>query len=124
MWQDPGGVWTAVVDTDLQGKGGFLRLTASPFPELSVEGEFSHNLPALRGLPEHSRVRVTSRTGKQRYDTEALVQMDECSARASGAVTTHPGLQGALVYHNNCTVIQVNNHSLNHFIYLSWKIVV
>lgn len=107
VWQEPEGSWTAMVDTDLKGKRGFLRLNATPWPELSMEGEFSHNLPALRGLPEHSRVRVTSRTGKQRYDTEALVQMDKCAVRASGAVISQPGLQGSLVYHNNCTVIQV-----------------
>lgn len=95
------------MDTDLEGKRGLLRLNAMPWPELNVEGEFSHNLPALGGLPERSRVRITSSTGKQRYDTEALVQLDECAVRASGAVILQPGLEGSLVYHSNCTVIQV-----------------
>ncbi|XP_037642433.1 uncharacterized protein LOC119498040 [Sebastes umbrosus] len=106
VWQDPRGIWTATVDTELEGKRGSLRLNARAWPELSVEGELSHNLPSLRGLPEHGRLRVTCRTGKQRYDTEALIQVGECAVGASGAVTSQPGLQGSLVYHNNCTVIQ------------------
>ncbi|XP_070774929.1 uncharacterized protein [Enoplosus armatus] len=106
VWQDPQGIWTATVDTDLEGKRGFLRLIARAWPELSVEGELSHNLPALKGVPQHSRLRVTGRAGKQRYDTEALIQMEECVVRASGVVVSQPGLQGSLVYHNNCTVIR------------------
>lgn len=107
VWQEAQGILAAMVDTDLGGKRGFLTLNARPWPELSLEGELSHNLPALRSLPERSRLRVTSRAGKQRYDTEALIQMGECAVRASGAVMSHPGLQGSLVYYNNCTVIQV-----------------
>ncbi|XP_068995564.1 uncharacterized protein [Embiotoca jacksoni] len=106
VWQDPRGMWTASLDTDLKGRRGFLRLTARAWPELSVEGEFIHNLPALRDLPKSSRLRVTGRSTNQRYDAEALLQMEECAVRASGAVMSPPGLQGSLVYHNNCTVIQ------------------
>ncbi|XP_029309262.1 uncharacterized protein LOC115022426 [Cottoperca gobio] len=106
VWQDPQGILTATVDTELEGKRGFLRLNARAWPELSVEGELSHNLPALKGLLQHSRLRVTCRAGKQRYDSEALLQMEECTVRASGAVMSQPGLQGALLYHNNCTMIQ------------------
>lgn len=95
------------MDTDLEGERGLLRLSVMPWPELNVEGEFSHNLHALRGLHERSRLRITSRKEKQGYDTEALVQLDECAVRASGAVILQPGLEGSLVYHNNCTVIQV-----------------
>lgn len=96
-----------MVDTDVEGRRGLLRLNAAPWPELNVESEFSHNLPALRGFPERSTLRVTSRTGKHRYDTETLIQLDECVVRASGAVILQPGLEGSLVYHNNCTVIRV-----------------
>ncbi|XP_026169161.1 uncharacterized protein LOC113134139 [Mastacembelus armatus] len=103
--QDPAGVWTAVMDTNLERKRGFVRLSAKAWPDASVESEFSHNIPDFRGLPEHSRVRVTSRTGQQ-YNAEALVQMDECAVRATGAVMLQPGLQGSLVYHSNCSVIQ------------------
>ncbi|KAK2822136.1 hypothetical protein Q5P01_022201 [Channa striata] len=106
VWLDPEGVWTATADTYLDGKRGILRLLAKPWPELSLEGEFSHNVPEFRALPERSIVRVTSSTGKQRYDTEALVQMDDCAVRASGAMVSQSGLQGSLVYHNNCTGIQ------------------
>ncbi|XP_044075986.1 uncharacterized protein LOC122887130 [Siniperca chuatsi] len=106
VWQDPQGIWTAIVNTDLEGKRSFLRLNARAWPELSVEGELSHNLAALTNLPQHSRLRVTSRAGKQRYDTEALIQMEECTVRARGVVISQAGLQGSLVYHNNCTVIQ------------------
>eukprot|EP00064_Thunnus_orientalis_P014659 superscaffoldBa00002579_g14706 len=104
--QEAQGIWAAMVDTSLGGKRGFLRLNARAWPELSLDGELNHNLPALRSLPERSRLRVTSRAGKQRYDTEALIQMGECAVRAIGAVMSHPGLQGSLVYFNNCTVIQ------------------
>lgn len=108
VWSNPQGIWTATVDAELDGQRGFLRLNARPWPELSVEGELSHNLPALKDLPEHSRLRVTCRVGKQRYDTEAVIQMEECTVGASGVVMSQPGLRGSLVYHNNCTVIQVN----------------
>lgn len=107
VWQEAQGTWATMLNTNLGGKGVFLRLNASAWPELSLEGELNHSLPALRSLPERSRLRVTSKVGKQRYDTEALIQMGECGVRASGAVKSHPGLQGSLVYHNNCTVIQV-----------------
>lgn len=97
----------ATVDTDLEGRRAFLRLNARAVPDLSVEGELSHNLPALKNVPQHSRLRVTSRARKQRYDTEALIQMEECAVEARGAVMSQTGLQGSLVYHNNCTVVQV-----------------
>ncbi|XP_059200431.1 uncharacterized protein LOC131980237 [Centropristis striata] len=106
VWQDPQGTWTATVDTDLEGKRGFLRLNARGWPELSVEGELSHNLPALKDLPQRSTLRVVCRAGKQRYDTEAIIQMEECAVGARGAVMSQPGLQGLLVYHNNCSMIQ------------------
>ncbi|TNN69892.1 hypothetical protein EYF80_019960 [Liparis tanakae] len=106
VWEDPHGNWTATVDTALEGKRGFLRLNARAWPELSVEGELRHNLPALQDLPEHSRLKVTCRLGKHRYDSEVLLQMEECVAAASGTLMSQLGLQGALVYHNNCTSIQ------------------
>ncbi|XP_039672137.1 uncharacterized protein LOC120568593 [Perca fluviatilis] len=83
--QDLPGIWTATVDTHVEGKRGFLRLNARSWPEMSVEGELSHNLPALKGLPEHSRLRVTCRAGKTRYDTEALIQMEECAVELGSA---------------------------------------
>ncbi|TKS80112.1 putative uncharacterized protein LOC400499 [Collichthys lucidus] len=107
VWKDPQDTWTATMDTDLEGKKGFLRLSARAWPELCVDGELVHNLPALKNVPQHSRLRVTSKAGKQRYDTEALVQMEQCTVRASAVVMSQRGLQGSLVYHNNCTVIQV-----------------
>nr|XP_020442398.1 uncharacterized protein LOC109951951 [Monopterus albus] len=125
VWQDPEGLWTAMVDTDLQGKRTLLKLNAKAWPELSVEGELSHNLPALRGLPEHIRARVTSRMGKQQYDTEALLQLDQCVVRATGAVMSQSGLQGSLLYHNNCSGIQDKNEAsltLNHTVPLLKKL--
>ncbi|XP_035489892.2 uncharacterized protein LOC118310747 isoform X2 [Scophthalmus maximus] len=106
VWRDPEGVWTATVDTDLEGKRGFLRLNARPWPELSVEGDLCHNLPALGGLPERSRLRAACRAAAQQYDAEGLIQVDECAVGASGAVMSQSGLQGSVVYHNNCTLIQ------------------
>lgn len=95
------------MDTDLEGKRGFLRLNARPWPELSVEGDLCHNLPALGGLPERSRLRAACRAAAQQYDAEGLIQVDECAVGASGAVMSQSGLQGSVVYHNNCTLIQV-----------------
>ncbi|KAK1879652.1 hypothetical protein KUDE01_027769, partial [Dissostichus eleginoides] len=106
VWQDPLGVWTVTVDTNQEDKRGFLRLNARAWPELSVEGELRHDLPALRGLPQHGRLRVSCRAGEQRYDGEALLQLEQCTVGASGAVMSQTGLQGALLYHNNCTLIQ------------------
>lgn len=59
---------------------------------------------------EGQRVKVTARAGKQRYDTEALVQMEGCTVRGTGVVESQRGLRGSLAYHNNCSVLQVNNH--------------
>lgn len=95
------------MDTELEGKRGFLRLQARAWPELSLEGELSHNLPALKNLLRHSRLRVTIVAGKRRFDTEALVQTEECAVGASGVVESQRGLQGSLLYHNNCSLIQV-----------------
>ncbi|XP_045907286.1 uncharacterized protein LOC123972095 isoform X3 [Micropterus dolomieu] len=106
VWWDPQGIWTATVDVSLEGNRGFLWLNARAWPDLNVEGDLTHNLPAFKNVPQHSRLRVTGRAGKHQYDTEALVQMEECTVRASGVVMSQPGLQGTLVYHNNCTVIQ------------------
>ncbi|XP_030607399.1 uncharacterized protein LOC115795563 [Archocentrus centrarchus] len=108
VWQDPHGIWTLMLDTDMEGKRGFLRLNAKAWPELSVDGELNHDLPALRDLPKKTRVRLTSTSGKLRFDAEVLVQVEECAVLASGAVMSQPGLQGSLLYHNNCTMIQVH----------------
>lgn len=108
VWKDPPGLWTATVDADLKGRRGFLRLNARAWPELGLEAELIHDLPALKNVPQHGRLRVTSRAGKQRYDTEAVVQMEGCAVRASGVVESQRGLQGSLVYRNNCSVIQVD----------------
>ncbi|XP_047445376.1 uncharacterized protein LOC125010660 [Mugil cephalus] len=106
VWQNPQGIWTASLDADLEGKKGYLRLNATTWPELSVDAELSHDLPALKGLPKNSRLKVTRRSAKLDITAEALFQMEECSVGASGAVMSQRGLQGSLVYHNNCTVIQ------------------
>ncbi|KAM8851209.1 uncharacterized protein AB9W97_022010 isoform 3-T3 [Spinachia spinachia] len=104
VWLDPLGVWTATLDTNLGAKMAFLRLNASARPELSVEGELIHNL--LHHVPEHSTLKVTCRGGNHRYETEVVIRMGECTVGASAALMSQPDLQGSLVYHNNCTVIQ------------------
>ncbi|XP_029929860.1 uncharacterized protein LOC115374855 [Myripristis murdjan] len=106
VWQDTQGIWTVMVDAGLEGKRGSLRMNASTRPDLRLEGELSHNLPGFRGLPEHGRLLVSGRAGTHGYDADALVQMEECAATARGAVMSQPSLQGLLVYHNNCTVVQ------------------
>lgn len=100
-------MWTATVDADLEGTRVLLKVRARSWPELSLEGELTHNLPAVIVVPQRSRVRVTSRAGQQRYDSEALLQLDGCSVRASAAADSQKGLQGSLVYHNNCSLLQV-----------------
>ncbi|TNM97950.1 hypothetical protein fugu_014196 [Takifugu bimaculatus] len=105
-------LWTQVepgrtsIDSDLEGKKVLLRLHAQARPELSLECELSHSLPTLQILPQHSRVKLTARTGNQRYETEALVQMEGCTVRGRGLVESQRGLRGSLVYRNNCSVIQ------------------
>ncbi|XP_056913419.1 uncharacterized protein LOC130539234 isoform X1 [Takifugu flavidus] len=103
---DPGGAWRTSIDSDLEGKKVLLRLHAQARPELSLECELSHSLPTLQILPQHSRVKLTARTGNQRYETEALVQMEGCTVRGRGLVESQRGLRGSLVYRNNCSVIQ------------------
>ncbi|XP_034558150.1 uncharacterized protein LOC117826305 [Notolabrus celidotus] len=106
VWQDPQRTWTATVDADMEGKRGFLRLNARGWQDLSVEGELSHNPPAARNVPQLSKLRVSCRVGKQGYDSEAFIQMDECAVGVSGGVMSQAGLQGSLLYYNNCTVIK------------------
>ncbi|XP_077415011.1 uncharacterized protein LOC144044458 isoform X2 [Vanacampus margaritifer] len=105
-WRESEGKWAAVVDANLDGKSNFLQLVAQAWPELSVQGELRHKLPLLGIFPEHSKVMVTGKLGKQQYATEALLLFDECAVRARGFVMSHSGLQGSLVYHNNCSLIQ------------------
>nr|XP_061789894.1 uncharacterized protein LOC133579338 isoform X1 [Nerophis lumbriciformis] len=95
-----------MLDAGLEDRRTFLRLDAQGWPELSLEGELRHNLPALRHIPEHSRVILTSKVGEQQHDTEALVLLNGCAMRARGTVMSHSGLQGALEYHSNCSMAQ------------------
>ncbi|KAM9323084.1 uncharacterized protein KZ484_021175 [Pholidichthys leucotaenia] len=95
-----------MLDTELEGQRSILKLNATAWPQLRLEGELHHDHPALRGLPNSSRIKLTSRTEKQRFDAEALIQMDECTVGASGAVMSQSGMQGSVVYHNNCTMIK------------------
>lgn len=111
---DPGGAWTTTIDSDLEGKKVLLRLHAQARPELNLECELSHSLPTLQILPQHSRVKVTARSGNQRYETEALVQMEGCAVRGRGLVESQRGLRGSLVYRNNCSVIQVKQKTRSH----------
>ncbi|XP_061551184.1 uncharacterized protein LOC133412122 isoform X1 [Phycodurus eques] len=106
VWQESEGTWAAVVDANLDGKRSFLQLVAQSWPELRVEGELRHKLTALGNFPEHSKIIVIGKLGKQQYATEALVLFDECAVRARGFVMSRSGLEGSLVYHNNCSVIQ------------------
>lgn len=101
------------MDSDLEGKRVFLRVHAKAWPELSLKCELSHSLPALKSLPQHSSVRVTARTENQRYETEAVVQMEGCAVQSRGFVESQRGLRGSLLYLNNCSVIQVNKHIIH-----------
>lgn len=106
---DPRGIWTATVDSDLEGKRVFLSVRAKAWPELSLKCELSHSLPALKNLPQHGRLRVTARAGNQRYETEAVLQTEGCAVQSRGLLEAQTGLRGSLWYLNNCSVIQVNN---------------
>lgn len=107
MWRDLQGSFTATVETDVGGRTGFLRLSSRTRPELSVEAQLRHNLAALQGVPQHSRLRASSKAGKQQREAEVLVQLEECTVSASGVVMSQSGLRGSLSYQNNCSVIQV-----------------
>nr|XP_057943014.1 uncharacterized protein LOC131138235 isoform X3 [Doryrhamphus excisus] len=106
VWQESQAKWAAMLDANLEEKRTFLRLDAQTWPELSVEGELRHNLPALRHFPEHSRVIVTSKVGTQQFDTEALVLLTGCAVKARATAMSHSGLQGALEYTNNCSIVK------------------
>lgn len=97
------------MDSDLEGKKLFLRVGAKVWPELSLTCELSHSLPALKKLPQHSSVRVRARAGDQRYETEAVVQVEGCAVHSRGLVESQRGLRGSLLYLNNCSVIQVSD---------------
>ncbi|XP_037131472.1 uncharacterized protein LOC119136818 isoform X1 [Syngnathus acus] len=105
-WREADGKWAVTVDANLDGKKSFLQLVAQAWPELSVEVELRHKLPALGHFPEHTKVMVMGKLGKQQCAAEALFRFDECAVRARGFVMSRSGLQGSLVYHNNCSVIQ------------------
>lgn len=104
VWEHPGGVWTAVMETDLKGRRAFLRLDAEPGPELRVEGVLDHDSSPLTTLPDSSTLRFSS---SGLHAAEVLVQTEECRLRAGGDIMSHPGLQVSLLYHNNCSIIQV-----------------
>ncbi|XP_061925266.1 uncharacterized protein LOC133664564 isoform X2 [Entelurus aequoreus] len=106
VWQESQSKWAAMLVAGLEDRRTFLRLDAQGWPELSLEGELRHNLPALRHIPEHSRVILTSKVGEEQHDTEALVLLNGCAMRARGTVMSHSGLQGALEYHSNCSMAQ------------------
>ncbi|XP_054888648.1 uncharacterized protein LOC129361674 [Poeciliopsis prolifica] len=103
VWEHPGGVWTAVMETGLQGRRTFLRLDAEPGPELRVEGVLDCDSSPLTPLPNSSTLRFSS---SGLHAAELLVQTKECHLRAGGDVMSRPGLQVSLLYHNNCSIIQ------------------
>ncbi|XP_017165280.1 uncharacterized protein LOC103479198 isoform X2 [Poecilia reticulata] len=103
VWEQSGGVWTALMETDLKGRRAFLRLEAEPGPELRVEGVLDHDSPPITALPNSSRLRFSS---SGLHAAEVLVQTEECCLRAGGDVMSHPDLQVSLLYHNNCSIIQ------------------
>ena len=102
-------MWTAVVDTGLGSEQGFLRLSARAAPELRVEGQLSQNLSLLllQEVPRHGRLSVSAGAGPRGYAAHALLHIDQCTLGATGGVLPSPGLQGSVVYYNNCTVVQV-----------------
>lgn len=110
---DPRGIWTATIDSDLEGERVLLRVRAKAWPELSLECELSHSLAALKSLPQHGSVRVTARAGNQRYETEAVLQTEGCAVQSRALAESQRGLRGSLLYLNNCSVIQVNNHIIH-----------
>lgn len=101
------------MDSDLEGQRLFLRVGATAWPELSLTCELSHSLPALKKLPQHSSLRVGARAGNQRYETEAVVQVQGCRVHGRGLVESQRGLRGSLLYLNNCSVIQVSGHPVH-----------
>lgn len=95
-------------DSDLGGQRLFLRLHAKAWPELAVECELAHGLAASSDPPRGGGVRVSAGAGRQRYHAEAELRLEGCSVRGKGVVEAQRGLRGSLVYHNNCSAIQVS----------------
>ncbi|XP_029970978.1 uncharacterized protein LOC115405521 [Salarias fasciatus] len=84
----------------------FARLRSRGLPEMvSVQAS------APPGPEQPGGLRVTSKSGNHRFEGEAVVQMEECAVSTAGAVLTQPGLQGSLLYHNNCSVFQIERGS-------------
>ncbi|KAM8838905.1 uncharacterized protein ACB058_015501 isoform 2-T2 [Synchiropus picturatus] len=106
VWHDHQGSWTVKMETNLKGRRGHLTLNAQSRPDFFMEGKVHQNIPFLRGFPESSKITLRSRALEQQYKTEAFIHVDDCVVKAAGAVMLHPGLQGSVLYHNNCTVIQ------------------
>ncbi|XP_019901155.3 uncharacterized protein LOC105030387 isoform X2 [Esox lucius] len=106
---DDRSVWTAMLDASVYGQQtGSLRLTAGAGPGPSLEGLLSHNLTVLASLPDQSKVVVTTGGGadSQGYGAEAWLQLRGCVVSGSVTVRTGHHLQGAAVYHTNCTALQ------------------
>lgn len=110
---DDHNIWVAILDASVEGQQrGSLRLTAGARSGLRLEGHLIHNLTALEGIPGQSRIVVTGSgwADSQGYETEVELQLGECAVRGSATVMTRDNLKGAVVYHNNCTALQVPAH--------------
>ncbi|CAL8310668.1 unnamed protein product, partial [Gadus morhua 'NCC'] len=106
--EDSQGVWTAMVDTGLGNEQGFLRLSAWAAPELRVEGQLRQNMSVLllHEIPGHARLSVSAGAGQRGYAGQALLHIGQCTLGVTGGILPSPGLQGSVVYYNNCTVVQ------------------
>jgi hypothetical protein len=98
-----------MVDTGLGNEQGFLRLSAWAAPELRVEGQLRQNMSVLllHEIPGHARLSVSAGAGQRGYAGQALLHIGQCTLGVTGGILPSPGLQGSVVYYNNCTVVQV-----------------
>ncbi|KAJ8011260.1 hypothetical protein DPEC_G00056310 [Dallia pectoralis] len=108
--RDDRSVWTAMLDASVHGeRAGFLKLTTRAVPRPRLEVHRRHNLTLQGSLPGQSEVVVTRGGGgsnSQDYSTEAWLQLTGCVVRGSVSVMTGHRLQGAAMYHTNCTALQ------------------
>uniref|UniRef100_A0AAV2JUM6 Vitellogenin n=1 Tax=Knipowitschia caucasica TaxID=637954 RepID=A0AAV2JUM6_KNICA len=110
VWRDPHGIWAAFVENSLDGKRGLLHIHARVWPELHLESELSHDLPAFKHVPKRLSLRVTSLSRPQPYNVQGVLQVDDCVLEAKGETQ---GLHSQLLYSHNCTEKWGSPHSIH-----------
>ncbi|KAL0966760.1 hypothetical protein UPYG_G00299790 [Umbra pygmaea] len=107
---DDHNVWKAMLDASVEGQSwGSLSLSAGAISGQRLDVLLSHNVTVPPwSLPRRSKEELSRgvKADSQGYISEAVLQLGGCVVRGSVVGMRGHGLQGAVVYHNNCTSIQ------------------